>query len=73
VRTACAVLGQAQPDVVFFGCDASKLAARGVPVIVLGPGDIAQAHTVDEFISLADLEAGTETYLRLALALMPND
>ena len=73
VRTACAVMGQAQPDVVFFGCDASKLAACGVPVIVLGPGDIAQAHTVDEFISLADLEAGTETYLRLALALMPND
>ena len=72
VRTACAVLGQAQPDVVFFGCDASKLAARGVPVIVLGPGDIAQAHTVDEFIALADLEAGTDAYLRLASALMPN-
>lgn len=72
VQTACAVQGQAKPDVVFFGCDASKLAARGVPVIVLGPGDIAQAHTVDEFIALADLEAGTETYLRLALALMPS-
>lgn len=72
VQTACAVLGQAQPDVVFFGCDASKLAARGMPVIVLGPGDIAQAHTVDEFIALADLEAGTDAYLRLALALMPN-
>lgn len=70
VRTACTVLGQPEPDVVFFGCDASKLAARGVPVIVLGPGDIAQAHTVDEFIALADLEAGTEAYVRLALALM---
>ena len=71
VTTACAVLGQATPDVVFFGCDASKIAARGVPVIVLGPGDIAQAHTVDEFIALADLQAGTEAYLRLAQALMP--
>lgn len=70
VRTACTVLGQPEPDVVFFGCDASKLAARGVPVIVLGPGDIAQAHTVDEFIALADLEAGTEAYVRLAQALM---
>ncbi|KAF0170818.1 MAG: acetylornithine deacetylase [Limisphaerales bacterium] len=71
VKTACAVLHQPAPDVVFFGCDASKLAARGVPVIVLGPGDIAQAHTVDEFIALADLEAGTEAYVRLAQALMP--
>ena len=71
VKTACAVLGQPAPDVVFFSCDASKLAARGVPVIVLGPGDIAQAHTVDEFISLADLEAGTDAYVRLAQALMP--
>lgn len=71
VKTACAVLNQPAPDVVFFSCDASKIAACGVPVIVLGPGDIAQAHTVDEFIALADLEAGTEAYLRLAQALMP--
>jgi len=71
VKTACSVLNQPTPDVVFFGCDASKLAARGVPVIVLGPGDIAQAHTVDEFIAVADLEAGTDAYVRLAMALMP--
>ena len=72
VQTACRVLGQPTPDVVFFSCDASKIAARGVPVIVLGPGDIAQAHTVDEFIALADLEAGTEAYAKLALELMPT-
>jgi acetylornithine deacetylase len=71
VQTACALRGQPEPDVVFFSCDASKIAARSVPVIVLGPGDIAQAHTVDEFIALADLEAGTEAYVRLAQALMP--
>ncbi|MEN9576166.1 MAG: hypothetical protein RL514_4021 [Verrucomicrobiota bacterium] len=71
VQTACGVLGQPTPDVAFFSCDASKIAACGVPVIVLGPGDIAQAHTVDEFIALADLDAGTEAYLRLAQALMP--
>ncbi len=72
VQTACRVLGQPTPDVVFFSCDASKIAARGVPVIVLGPGDIAQAHTVDEFIALTDLEAGTEAYAKLALELMPT-
>jgi acetylornithine deacetylase/succinyl-diaminopimelate desuccinylase-like protein len=72
VQTACRVLDQPTPDVVFFSCDASKIAARGVPVIVLGPGDIAQAHTVDEFIALTDLEAGTEAYAKLALELMPT-
>jgi acetylornithine deacetylase len=71
VQTACRVLSQPTPDIVFFGCDASKLAAHGVPVIVLGPGNIAQAHTVDEFIALSDLEAGTEAYVQLAKALMP--
>lgn len=70
--TACSVLQQPESDVVFFSCDASKIAAHGVPVIVLGPGDIAQAHTVNEFISLKDLEAGTNTYARLAAALMPG-
>ena len=71
VKTACAVRGQPEPDVVFFSCDASKMAAHGVPVIVLGPGDIAQAHTVDEFIALTDLDAGTDAYEQLARALMP--
>jgi acetylornithine deacetylase len=72
VQTACSVMGQAVPDVVFFSCDASKIAARRVPVIILGPGDIAQAHTVDEFIAVTDLEAGTAAYVRLAQALMPG-
>ena len=72
VQTACRVMGQAVPDVVFFSCDASKIAARRVPVIVLGPGDIAQAHTMDEFIAVTDLEAGTAAYVRLAQALMPG-
>lgn len=71
VKTACSVLNQPAPDVVFFSCDASKIAARNVPVIVLGPGDIEQAHTKDEFIALADLETGTDAYARLAQALMP--
>jgi acetylornithine deacetylase/succinyl-diaminopimelate desuccinylase family protein len=39
-------------------CDAALLAAAGTPAVALGPGSIAQAHTADEWISLADLEAG---------------
>lgn len=34
-------------------------------LVVLGPGDIAQAHTADEWIALDQLQRGTELYSRL--------
>ena len=37
-------------------CDAAVLSLGGMPAVVFGPGDIAQAHTADEWISLAQLE-----------------
>ena len=70
VQTACALRGQPEADTVAFGCDGSKLAAAGIPTIILGPGDIAQAHTKDEYIALTDLEAGTAAYIDLARALL---
>lgn len=39
-----------------FFCDAAVLATAGIPSVVFGPGDIAQAHTSDEWISLSELE-----------------
>jgi acetylornithine deacetylase/succinyl-diaminopimelate desuccinylase-like protein len=48
-------LGQVQPAGVHYFCDAAVLAAAGIPSVVFGPGDIAQAHTADEWISLSSL------------------
>lgn len=48
-------------------CDAAYLAEAGMPAIAIGPGSIAQAHTKDEWIATADLEAGVtffQTWLR---------
>jgi acetylornithine deacetylase/succinyl-diaminopimelate desuccinylase-like protein len=45
-------------------CDAAFLAAAGTPAIAIGPGSIAQAHTKDEFIRCADLEAGADFFGR---------
>lgn len=70
VRRACAVAGSS-PEVAFFSCDASKIAARGVPCIVLGPGDIAAAHTADESIAVDDLDVAADLYTRIAISLMP--
>ncbi|MFM9057872.1 MAG: M20/M25/M40 family metallo-hydrolase [Planctomycetaceae bacterium] len=39
------------------GTNASILAASGVPAVVFGPGSIEQAHTADEWIDLAEVEA----------------
>jgi acetylornithine deacetylase/succinyl-diaminopimelate desuccinylase-like protein len=52
-------LGQRRAIGVNYFCDASVLAHAGIPSVVFGPGDIAQAHTADEWISLASLEKGT--------------
>jgi len=34
-------------------------------IVVLGPGDILQAHTDDEWISLEQLQRGTDLYASL--------
>lgn len=52
---------------VHYFCDAAPLAAGGIPSVVFGPGDIAQAHTSAEWIGIASLERGTrvlERFLR---------
>ncbi|QDU59699.1 Acetylornithine deacetylase [Planctomycetes bacterium Pan216] len=36
-----------------------------LPLVVCGPGDIAQAHTVDEWIALEQLDQGTALYCEL--------
>jgi len=50
-------------------CDAAFLAAAGTPAIAIGPGSIAQAHTKDEFIAVADLEAGVDFFRRFLSSL----
>jgi acetylornithine deacetylase len=57
-------VGQSKPLGVDFFCDAAVLSAGGIPSVVFGPGDIAQAHTADEWISLAELERGKNLLLR---------
>jgi acetylornithine deacetylase/succinyl-diaminopimelate desuccinylase family protein len=56
--------GQTKPLGIHFFCDAAVLSAGGIPSVVFGPGDIAQAHTADEWISLSELERGKNLLLR---------
>ena len=62
-------IGQKRPIGVNYFCDAAVLSAAGIPSIVFGPGDIAQAHTADEWISLASLEKGKNLLLKFLKSL----
>jgi acetylornithine deacetylase len=50
---------------VDFWTEAALFSERGYPAIVFGPGDIAQAHTKDEWVSLHELTTVATTYERL--------
>lgn len=52
-----------------FGTDAGPLARSGLPCVVFGPGDIAQAHTKDEWIEVDQVRIAAEAYFRLARSL----
>ncbi len=44
--------------VVSYGTEAGHFQQAGYSAVVCGPGDIAQAHQADEFITVAQFEAG---------------
>jgi len=69
VRHFLRSVGQTRPAGVHFFCDAAVLSQGGIPSVVFGPGDIAQAHTTDEWISLASLERGKDLLLNFLMSL----
>ena len=66
-RIAHAHGGSREPVGVPYGTNAPGLAAKGVPTVVLGPGDIAQAHSEDEWVELEQVERAAELFAQLAL------
>ena len=45
--------------------EGSDFARAGIPVVVLGPGSIDQAHSADEYLELEQLDLGVEVYQAL--------
>ena len=60
------VVGSHRVLAVPYGTDAAPLAEAGVPSVVFGPGDIARAHTRDEWVPLDEVERASEILYRLA-------
>lgn len=63
-----AVAGRHEVHAVPYGTDASTISGGGIPAVVFGPGDIAQAHTKDEWIDLAQLDPAADILFRFACA-----
>ncbi len=49
-----------------YGTDASTVREAGIPAVVFGPGDIAQAHTKDEWVELAEVEKAADILFQFA-------
>jgi acetylornithine deacetylase/succinyl-diaminopimelate desuccinylase-like protein len=61
--------GSHKVHAVPYGTDAATLAAAGIPAVVFGPGDIAKAHTIDEWVPLDEVETAANILYRLACGL----
>jgi acetylornithine deacetylase len=48
-----------------FWTEAALWEAAGIPAVVIGPGDIAQAHAPDEYVSIDDLGWAVDLYARV--------
>jgi acetylornithine deacetylase ArgE len=63
-----AVAGSHRVFAVPYGTDAATISAAGIPSVVFGPGDIARAHTCDEWVPLDEVASASEILYRLASA-----
>ncbi|WP_330475583.1 acetylornithine deacetylase [Terrabacter sp. C0L_2] len=55
----------ASEEKVAYGTEAGLFQRAGIPTVVCGPGDIAQAHAPDEFVALEQIERCDELVDRL--------
>ena len=52
------ITGDNATQVVSYGTEAGQFQAEGYSAVVCGPGDIAQAHQPDEYLEIAQFDAG---------------
>ncbi|MGV3485844.1 MAG: M20 family metallopeptidase [Planctomycetaceae bacterium] len=63
IRAMCEIANCQQPKTVCYGTDGGEFTDLE-HLVICGPGDIAQAHTADEYLSLEQLHRGADLYSR---------
>jgi acetylornithine deacetylase len=67
-RAFCVEQGLIVGEPVDFWTEAALFSAAGLPALVLGPGNIVQAHCADEWVAVEQLEQALELYGRIVNA-----
>ena len=62
VNTALRITGKRKARTVPYGTDGMAFVKKMKNLVVIGPGDISQAHTVDEWIDIEQLKKGVDLY-----------
>ena len=60
------VSGHQETSTVAFAAEAGQFSNAGFPSVICGPGDIAQAHRANEFVSVEQLEGCMQMIKHLA-------
>jgi acetylornithine deacetylase len=66
VALALSLSGANSTHAVSYGTEAGLFEEAGCPAVICGPGSIAQAHTADEFVTVAQLDLCMAFLARLA-------
>ena len=74
IRSVCADSVDVTPTGVPYGTDASHVWGHTrTPTVVLGPGDIAQAHTADEWVDLSEVRRCAAIYEQLMTSFVSGE
>lgn len=70
VATAVAAVGEPQPELIGapYGSDLRQYAAAGIPTLQYGPGDIADAHALEESVRVDEVVTCARAYAELIVA-----
>lgn len=65
-RLIARLTGREDFGYVSYAAEAGQFARAGIPAVICGPGDIAQAHRANEFVAVEQLEKCMKLFRRLA-------
>jgi acetylornithine deacetylase len=61
IQAALEITGETEPRTVAYGTDATVF-AQHMETVIIGPGSILQAHTVDEWMALDQFPQGVSIF-----------
>ncbi len=73
VQTALSITGKRKAQTVPYGTDGMAFVKKMKNLVVIGPGDISQAHTVDEWIDIEQLKQSVDLYSRFITHVCVNN